>query len=91
MLHYVLSALAVFYIITITIYSTTYEALQFRRPLYHVVTSKNTRHLPRRPSNYTMLKVRLSVKEVPSWQSCPPAKSSSAIWSMAASKGRSEN
>merc|ERR1719342_408165 len=38
--------------------------------------------LPRRSSNYTILRSKMTVKKVEDWISCPPALTSSSIWSM---------
>ena len=90
MLHYILPTLILAYLIILIIYSTTEEVRpHFRRPLLKIAKVKNTRSLPRRPSNYTLRVGELRVRRVPSWDSCPPATTSSAIWSMAASKARS--
>ena len=82
-----ISTLILSYLIIIILYSTSEKAgTHFRQPLPDSAKVTNTHKLPRRPSNYTLRRRQLRVREVPSWESCPPAQSSSAIWSMAASK-----
>ena len=78
---YVPGVLLLSYILIITFYTPDKSA--FSRPPHLLI---NTDKLPRRQSNHSVYRETMSVRGVPSWQSCPPANSSYAIWSMVASE-----
>ena len=86
MLHYILEVLIFSYILAVVFYFKTEPGAKYKRPPYHKVRSEHTQRLPRRRSNYTIHRQDMEVRKVPHWTSCPPANTSSAIWSMVASE-----